>query len=256
MSFSCASFARKYPLCGARTIGAHHRQRDMVANPGIFLGREQVRGRGAEELHRRIVERRRVRHVDDHRGSLQDLGQTLARERVHTGRGSGGDGVMTVFGQRVHQLRPHQACSPDYDDSHDEPFLGRDNFPTTRTDGLLRTHPIADSFLRRGSAAAQAGTPPTADGHATGPTAQERRASRGRHPQRVAAVRGRNRRKEHIVTTRDVDPSRPAGPVRIAPKSIGRSHKYRRVQRRPGVNAPCGFCSREHSSSGRLTCNA
>jgi hypothetical protein len=38
----------------------------MVGNPGIFLGREHVGGCGVEEVHRRIVERRRVRYVDDH----------------------------------------------------------------------------------------------------------------------------------------------------------------------------------------------
>jgi len=36
------------------------------ANPGILLGGEQVRGGGAEELDRRVIEDRRVRHVDDH----------------------------------------------------------------------------------------------------------------------------------------------------------------------------------------------
>jgi hypothetical protein len=46
----------------------------MVTNPGIFLGREQVRRRRAEELHRRVVERWRVRNVDDHRGPARTSG--------------------------------------------------------------------------------------------------------------------------------------------------------------------------------------
>ena len=104
MSFSCRSFPWKYPLCGANSIGAHHRERDMVTNPGILLGREQVRGRRAEELHRGIVERRRVRDVDDHLSARKNLGQTLTGDRVHAGRGRRSDGVMTMFGQAVHYL--------------------------------------------------------------------------------------------------------------------------------------------------------
>src|SRR5882757_2538665 len=95
----------------------------MVTDSGILLGREHVRGRRAEELDRRVVERRRVRHVDDHRGASEDLGQTLAGERVHTGRRSRGDGVVTAFGQGAYQLRPDQAGTSDYDDSHGQPSL-------------------------------------------------------------------------------------------------------------------------------------
>ncbi len=123
MSFSCSELRLEVPALRGQLIGAHHRQRDVVTDPGIFLGREQVRGRRAEELDRRVVERWRVRHVDDHLGARENLGQSLARERVHTGRRRRGDGVVTVFGQGVHQLRANEAGSSDDDDSHDEPFL-------------------------------------------------------------------------------------------------------------------------------------
>jgi hypothetical protein len=75
----------------------------MVTN-GILLGREQVGDRRPEELDRRVVERWRVRYVDDHRGACKNLGQSLAGECVHTGRWRRGDGVVTVLGQGADQV--------------------------------------------------------------------------------------------------------------------------------------------------------
>ena len=84
---------------GGEPIGADHRQRDMVADARVGFGREQVGGRGVEELPCRIVEGRRVRDVDDYLRALDRLGQSLTGERVDAGRRGGGDGVVTVFGQ-------------------------------------------------------------------------------------------------------------------------------------------------------------
>ena len=76
----------------------------MVTNAGALLGREPVRRRRAEELDRRIVERWRVRHVDDHLGAREDVVQSLARDCVHTGRRCRGNGVVTVLRQGVDQV--------------------------------------------------------------------------------------------------------------------------------------------------------
>ena len=49
-------------------LGADHRQRDVVLHTGRAGGREQIAGRRGEELHDgRVLERRRVRDVDDDR---------------------------------------------------------------------------------------------------------------------------------------------------------------------------------------------
>jgi hypothetical protein len=85
-------------------IGAHHRQRDMVADACVGFSLEQVSGRGMEELLRSIIEGRRVRDVDDHFGAFDGLGEAFTGNCVDAGRRGGGDGVMTVFGQAVHHL--------------------------------------------------------------------------------------------------------------------------------------------------------
>lgn len=53
------------PGVRSEPVGAYHRQRDVMSHPGVLLSGEQVGGRGAEESNSRIVERRRVRYVDD-----------------------------------------------------------------------------------------------------------------------------------------------------------------------------------------------
>ena len=105
-----------------QSIGADHRERDVVADAGHCFGREQIGRRPDEELHRRgVLERRRVRHVDDYRGAVDRVGKALARQRVHAGPRRCRDGVVPAFGQLLHQLRPHQAGSADDDDSHGDP---------------------------------------------------------------------------------------------------------------------------------------
>ena len=100
-------------------IGADHRQRDMVADACVGFGREQVGGRGVEELPCRIVERRRVRDVDDHLRTRDRLGQSLAGERVDARRRGGGHRVVPLFGQASHHLGADEASSTNDDDSHD-----------------------------------------------------------------------------------------------------------------------------------------
>jgi hypothetical protein len=69
------------------------------------LGREQVAGRRLEELeHRRVLERGGVRHVDDHRGALQSLRQSVAGERVDAEFGRRRDGLVTVRAEARHEL--------------------------------------------------------------------------------------------------------------------------------------------------------
>ena len=101
---ACTELPLEVAALRGQLIGAHDRERDMVTNPGVLLGREHVGGRRAEELDRRIVERRGVRDVDDNRGAGKNLGQTFACECVDAGRGRRGHCVMTMFGQGVHQL--------------------------------------------------------------------------------------------------------------------------------------------------------
>ncbi len=93
----------------------------MVTDTGGGLGGQQIRGRGAEELHGRpVVEGRRVRHVDDGVGAGQHLGEALAGEGVHPGGRRGGNGVVAVLGHPTHHLRPDQSGAPDHNDLHVE----------------------------------------------------------------------------------------------------------------------------------------
>ena len=49
-----------------QALGTDDRQRNMMAHPGSGFRREQVAARGLEELQSRLIlERRRIRHVDD-----------------------------------------------------------------------------------------------------------------------------------------------------------------------------------------------
>jgi hypothetical protein len=60
----------------------------MVPHARRRLRREDVAGRGGEELqHRRLLERRRVRHVDDHLGVRERVGQAFAGEGVDSRAG-------------------------------------------------------------------------------------------------------------------------------------------------------------------------
>ena len=68
------------------SVGADDRQRDVVPHAGGRFRGQDVPRRGLEEVqHRRVVPDGRVRHVDDDLGTLERVGQPLARERVDAG---------------------------------------------------------------------------------------------------------------------------------------------------------------------------
>ena len=61
ISFSWATFARKYPLA------ADNRERDVVTHAGLHLGGEHVAGGSFKEFQDGLVfERRRIRDVHDY----------------------------------------------------------------------------------------------------------------------------------------------------------------------------------------------
>jgi hypothetical protein len=83
---------------------------------------EDVTGRGLEELEDGgVLERRRVRHVDDHRGVLDHLREPLAGERVHPGVRGRGDRVVALGLQVRDHVGPDEAGSTDDDHFHDDP---------------------------------------------------------------------------------------------------------------------------------------
>jgi hypothetical protein len=64
-------------------FGSHNRQRDMMAHACNRFRLKEIVGRCFEEpQHCRVLERGGVRHVDDHSGTGDGFGQTLAREGV------------------------------------------------------------------------------------------------------------------------------------------------------------------------------
>ena len=66
-----------------QAVGADDRQRDVMPHAGGRFRGEQVAAGGLEELQDRLVlERRRVRHVDDDLGAGERLGQPLAGDGV------------------------------------------------------------------------------------------------------------------------------------------------------------------------------
>jgi hypothetical protein len=97
-------------------------ERNVVRDPGRCLRREQVACRGLEELeHSVILERRRVRDVDHHRGTFHHLGQTLSGERVDARVRRRRHGLVSVLGERADELRADQPCAADDNSLHEEP---------------------------------------------------------------------------------------------------------------------------------------
>src|SRR5215475_12828800 len=82
---------------------------------------EKVARRCGEELHDGLVlERRRVRHVDDDRRTLEGLGQSFAGERVDAGVWRRRHDLVAMAFQYGHELRSNQACA-----ANDGVFHGR-----------------------------------------------------------------------------------------------------------------------------------
>jgi hypothetical protein len=66
-------------------VHADDREDHLMPDTGTFPRGQQVVHGGAEEAQGRLVECRRVRHVDHDLGAFQRLVQTLARDQVETG---------------------------------------------------------------------------------------------------------------------------------------------------------------------------
>src|SRR5690348_7602783 len=78
------------------------------------LRRKYVRGRRLEEVHhRRVLERWRVRDVDDDVGALHDLGQSLACDRVDAGVRRGRYYFVAFVTELVDDLRANQPGAAD-----------------------------------------------------------------------------------------------------------------------------------------------
>ena len=120
-----------------QTLGADHGQGHVVLHAGRLLGGEQVAGRRREEVeHRGVLERGRVRHVDDHVGALEHLGEAVARERVDPGGGRGGDRLVPVLAELGHDLRADEPGAADDHDLHGIPSVR-----ATRRAASFRFHP-------------------------------------------------------------------------------------------------------------------
>src|SRR5437016_1786441 len=97
-----------------------------MADAGCGFGVEEIAGRRAEELHhRRFLERRGVRDVDDDGGAVEDLGQSLARERVDAGVRCGRYRFVAVLAKLGDELRADEPGSADDNDLHGESFRVR-----------------------------------------------------------------------------------------------------------------------------------
>ena len=94
-------------------VGADDRQGDVVPDAGRGLGVQQVARGGLEELeHRGVLERGRVRDVDDRRGAGQRLGQALAGDRVDARGRRGGHRLVAVLAQAGDDLRADSPVPP------------------------------------------------------------------------------------------------------------------------------------------------
>ena len=89
-----------------KAVGADDRERHVMLHAGGRLGGEQVAARGFEELQdRTIVERGRVRHVDDDLGADERFGQPLARDGVDARGGRRREDLVAVPAEPVDELR-------------------------------------------------------------------------------------------------------------------------------------------------------
>ena len=105
---------------GLQAVGADDRQRDMMRNAGGPFRGKKVAARGLEEFQDgAVLERRRVRHVDDHLRASKRFSQSLAGDGVDAGGGRRRHNFAAVLTQAVHQLRTDQSAAADHDDFHD-----------------------------------------------------------------------------------------------------------------------------------------
>src|SRR5262245_6808464 len=84
---------------------------------------EKVRRRGGEEVHDGLLlERRRVRDVNDHRRSLKNLSQPFAGDGVDAGLWRCRHGLVPECPQVGYELRSDESGSADDDEFHDVHF--------------------------------------------------------------------------------------------------------------------------------------
>src|SRR4051812_20713290 len=76
------------------------------------------RGCGEEVHHRSVGEVRRIENIDQHIGTFESTGETLAGEHVDAGTTGCGDDLVAVRGQPFDELCSDQAAGPDHCDLH------------------------------------------------------------------------------------------------------------------------------------------
>lgn len=90
-----------------------------MLHAGLPLRLDEVGGRGDEEVHDCVVlERRRVRHVDDDIGSGDSLVESFLRQGVAASLEGGGNRLVTVSVELDDELGADQPGSADDDDLH------------------------------------------------------------------------------------------------------------------------------------------
>ena len=105
-----------------QAVGPDDRHRDVVADAGVALGRQQVARRGGEELpHRVVVPDRRVGDVDDDVGAHHHVGEALAGDRVDARGGRGRHRVVPLRFQPADDVAADAPAATDDHDLHDVP---------------------------------------------------------------------------------------------------------------------------------------
>jgi hypothetical protein len=83
------------------------------------LDGEQVETRGPKKLHDLVVlERARVRDIDDHTRACDSIGEALAGNRIDAEVRGCRDHVMATTAKDHHQLRSDETAASDDYDSH------------------------------------------------------------------------------------------------------------------------------------------
>src|SRR5688572_4399048 len=120
MRFSWATFARKYPLSGVRSVPTME-SATWCRAPSALSAARRLRPEVSKEFqHRLAFKRRRVGKVDQHLRAGHGLLKALASDRVHTGIRRGCEDIVTTLAQNRHGLRADQAAAADHDDLHSE----------------------------------------------------------------------------------------------------------------------------------------
>src|SRR5262245_11606896 len=96
-----------------------------MSHPCFGFGSEEVARRRLEERKdRRVLERRRVRYIDDHGGASQSARQALPRDRVDARIGGRCQCVVAMLTKPRDKLGADESGAADDDDLHGEFSLG------------------------------------------------------------------------------------------------------------------------------------